>query len=484
MGIVEIILIIAGAVICILGYLMPARKEDMDETLQLIGEDEVRKVVDKEVEEAKTHISDIIDETVSYAIEKTERSMERVTNEKIMAVNEYSDTVLEEINKNHKEVLFLYDMLNDKHDNLKETVSEAARTAEEIKQTVKDAEITARETQESVKAVESGVREAEDAVRAVMTAALEARGHSIVPVPRVPELSSAESGRRTPAAFERNAPETAAAEFERRMPAAFERNVPEAAAAEFERRLPAAFERNASEAAAAEFERRMPAAFERNVSEAVVVESERRMPAVFEREVSETDIFEPERNIPKIDIPEFAGDVPNIGIPEFSGEIPDIGMPEFDEDDSDNIGEVQDREADYAEALEVARAVSYAGKPEDTGETAYDENPQMQEEDRFIPIAPPRVEIIHDPDSDYDYVAEPQQEFQRTETLPQPERMVENSPLNIQFLNTMNGKNNGRNSNERILELHKAGKSNMAIAKELGLGIGEVKLVIDLFEGL
>ena len=444
MGIVEIILIIAGAVICILGYLMPARKEDMDETLQLIGEDEVRKVVDKEVEEAKTHISDIIDETVSYAIEKTERSMERVTNEKIMAVNEYSDTVLEEINKNHKEVLFLYDMLNDKHDNLKETVSEAARTAEEIKQTVKDAEITARETQESVKAVESGVREAEDAVRAVMTAALEARGHSMVPVLRVPELSSAESGRRTPAAFERNAPE----------------------------------------AAAAEFERRMPAAFERNVSEAVVVESERRMPAVFEREVSETDIFEPERNVPKIDIPEFEEDVPNIGIPEFSGEIPDIGMPEFDGDDSDNIGEVQDREADYAEALEVARAVSYAGKPEDTGETAYDENPQMQEEDRFIPIAPPRVEIIHDPDSDYDYVAEPQQEFQRTETLPQLERMVENSPLNIQFLNAMNGKNNGRNSNERILELHKAGKSNMAIAKELGLGIGEVKLVIDLFEGL
>ena len=46
------------------------------------------------------------------------------------------------------------------------------------------------------------------------------------------------------------------------------------------------------------------------------------------------------------------------------------------------------------------------------------------------------------------------------------------------------GKDNGRNSNERILELHKAGKSNMAIAKDLGLGLGEVKLVIDLFEGM
>lgn len=38
------------------------------------------------------------------------------------------------------------------------------------------------------------------------------------------------------------------------------------------------------------------------------------------------------------------------------------------------------------------------------------------------------------------------------------------------------------NSNERILELHKRGKSNVAIAKTLGLGVGEVKLVIDLFE--
>ena len=39
------------------------------------------------------------------------------------------------------------------------------------------------------------------------------------------------------------------------------------------------------------------------------------------------------------------------------------------------------------------------------------------------------------------------------------------------------------NNNEKILELNAAGKSNVEIAKELGLGIGEVKLVIDLFRG-
>lgn len=41
---------------------------------------------------------------------------------------------------------------------------------------------------------------------------------------------------------------------------------------------------------------------------------------------------------------------------------------------------------------------------------------------------------------------------------------------------------NSMNNNDRILALHKEGKSNMAIAKELGLGVGEVKLVIDLFK--
>lgn len=39
----------------------------------------------------------------------------------------------------------------------------------------------------------------------------------------------------------------------------------------------------------------------------------------------------------------------------------------------------------------------------------------------------------------------------------------------------------GRNSNERILELYAQGKSKVEIAKELGLGVGEVKLVIDLY---
>ena len=40
----------------------------------------------------------------------------------------------------------------------------------------------------------------------------------------------------------------------------------------------------------------------------------------------------------------------------------------------------------------------------------------------------------------------------------------------------------GRNYNDRVLELYKSGKSNVAIARELNLGVGEVKLVIDLYK--
>lgn len=150
MDAMEIVLIILGIIVFALSFLLPAGKKDDTGDNARLNEDAIREMVNREVDDARSRINDIVDETISYAMEKSERSMDRITNEKMMAVNEYSDTVLEEINKNHKEVVFLYDMLNDKHENLKTTVSEAVRTAGEIKQTMEKVEITAREVQETV----------------------------------------------------------------------------------------------------------------------------------------------------------------------------------------------------------------------------------------------------------------------------------------------------------------------------------------------
>ena len=72
--------------------------------------------------------------TDSYAsTEKVDRALEKETNEKIMAISEYSDTVLEGMNKSHNEIMFLYSMLNDKHTELTGMTSDLQRLAADVR---------------------------------------------------------------------------------------------------------------------------------------------------------------------------------------------------------------------------------------------------------------------------------------------------------------------------------------------------------------
>lgn len=132
MNAMEIILLIVGAIIFIAGYFVPVKKEELQEETKEQLEKEIKEMVSNEMETVKEKVDGIVDETITYAVEKTERAIEKVTNGNIMAVKEYSDTVLEGINKNHKEVLFMYDMLNDKQESLKETVAMADATSKSI----------------------------------------------------------------------------------------------------------------------------------------------------------------------------------------------------------------------------------------------------------------------------------------------------------------------------------------------------------------
>ena len=138
MSAIQITLLITGGIIFVISFFLPAGKKDRNHQenhgndTSVITEDMVKLMVEREIDDSKSNINEIIDETITYAMEKGERAMERITNEKIMAINEYSDTVLKEIHKNQQEVVFLYDMLNDKHNTLLETVSQATAAASEI----------------------------------------------------------------------------------------------------------------------------------------------------------------------------------------------------------------------------------------------------------------------------------------------------------------------------------------------------------------
>lgn len=132
MGILEVVLLIAGIVIFIGSFLLPSGKESGIN--KEAAKEEIKGLMEEEMQTVRSQMQDKMDETSEDALEKAERSRNCLTNEKIMAVSEYSDTVLQEIHKNHEEAMFLYDMLNNKHANIKDTVSKmdkAVKAAED-----------------------------------------------------------------------------------------------------------------------------------------------------------------------------------------------------------------------------------------------------------------------------------------------------------------------------------------------------------------
>ncbi len=163
MNTTAIIVILVGIVIFVVSFLIPAGNEEGEDDGYTITQEEVRKAVSAEAERGRIRLEEVVDETVTYAIEKAERAMERVSNEKIMAIGEYSDTVLKDIDKTHKEVTFLYDMLNDKHDNLQETVKVAQQATTDAKMASEDARLAS----EDARLASEDIRNAsEDAGRA------------------------------------------------------------------------------------------------------------------------------------------------------------------------------------------------------------------------------------------------------------------------------------------------------------------------------
>ena len=87
---------------------------------------------DKQKEDIKKQILHILDEQIENVKEQTEISLDKLSNQKMLEMNEYSDTILQEINRNHNEVMFLYDMLNEKKKEINNTVRDMNVTKKEI----------------------------------------------------------------------------------------------------------------------------------------------------------------------------------------------------------------------------------------------------------------------------------------------------------------------------------------------------------------
>lgn len=119
-----VVLIILGIICVVLSFMLGEKfdKEISGNELD-ISEDVLKVFFEKNREGLEQSLYNQANLTKEAIMEEVTKELNRLSNEKIMAVDEFSDTVLEKINQNHSEVIFLYNMLNEKEKELKELVS-------------------------------------------------------------------------------------------------------------------------------------------------------------------------------------------------------------------------------------------------------------------------------------------------------------------------------------------------------------------------
>lgn len=134
-----IIVTIIGIICIVVSFMMVGKEESVSETNDAQDTSNKNHITDEyelneeEVAVLQRKVSDKISADVNDIIYNADNSLSTMTNEKMMALGDYAVTVCDEIEKNHKEVMFLYSMLNDKEKELKELVAEADGKASELK---------------------------------------------------------------------------------------------------------------------------------------------------------------------------------------------------------------------------------------------------------------------------------------------------------------------------------------------------------------
>ncbi len=132
-----LIVTIIGIICIIVSFMMVSKDgaEGTESTEAAVGNritDEYE-LNEEELAVLQRKVSDKISEDVNDIIYNADNSLSTMLNEKMMALGDYAVTVCDEIEKNHKEVMFLYSMLNDKEKELKALVAEAEEQAADLK---------------------------------------------------------------------------------------------------------------------------------------------------------------------------------------------------------------------------------------------------------------------------------------------------------------------------------------------------------------
>ncbi len=131
--VIDVILIITGIVILIASVIFAGNsKENSGDDSFFTNElNSKQNMVDDMV---RSSFERIKEETIV----ETDDTLSKISNEKIMAINEFAESNLEKIKENHDHVVFLYNMLNAKDDEIKQTLSDMENSKQGLKDTVNE----------------------------------------------------------------------------------------------------------------------------------------------------------------------------------------------------------------------------------------------------------------------------------------------------------------------------------------------------------
>lgn len=170
MTVLEVSLLIIGVVVFVISFIFASKMDRYDEERQIELTEKHKTEIDKQV---KTVLYDQIE----YIKEKTEIELDKLSNVKMNEMNEYSETILSEINRNHNEVMFLYDMLNEKKKEVNNAIRDISSIKKELNDTVTTAtEILAQESQTTKKTTRKSTKTTSKAKKDQMDGQMELNG--------------------------------------------------------------------------------------------------------------------------------------------------------------------------------------------------------------------------------------------------------------------------------------------------------------------
>lgn len=148
---VEIIFILLGIGILVASCFVGGKEEKTDTVMLLQDE-----ALELQKQEIKKYAEQIMEEKSEETVIKTDDYLSKISNEKIMSVNDFSTQIIEKIDANHKEVVFLYDMLNQKEDEIKQTVQQFNNEKQELQEVIEDVIKLTKQIKSSMKTEGAG----------------------------------------------------------------------------------------------------------------------------------------------------------------------------------------------------------------------------------------------------------------------------------------------------------------------------------------